>query len=570
MVARSSCLFICVLLIYCRTVISQSVETVVQTGHYAPVTAVCFSPDGRFIATGSGDKTVKLWRRSDGREIRTYQGNLSGISAVIINRQGTLIMSVAENGTIIIWELNTGKIKTQLKADNDRFTCASFNPDGTRIIAGSTKSQISLWDISTGKKISDLNAVPADIYTQKAFDYPEAGSVSYSADGKFIIAGVADYTAILWDGATGKEIRKYKQTRKTCTSCIIEAVITPDNRYVISAGSDSISIFSRETGELVKALYGQGGTAECLDVSADGRFLSVIEYGVAEVWELKTWERVLKTGDYSKRKILSAALSPDGKDLIAGNEKRTADLTETANGKVSYTLQGYLNQIDESILTDSYMYWAAMVNQVKLSPDGKFIAVGRTGNNAKLIDFSTGKVYKTLRGHSRMVISLCFSNDGKYLATGGIDGKAIVWDMESGKAVQTVTFPDGKNAIYSVDISSDNKYLVTADWGGLVVIWDIETGKSIRAISPHDRMGCYQVKLLPNNVYFISAGLDRKLKLIEIDTGEEIRNFIGHTNLVNSISLAPSGDKFITSSLDGTIRIWDIASGLQVRKISAH
>jgi WD40 repeat protein len=569
MSSRICCLAISGLFVLHMNGFSQSVETIVQTGHYAAVTAVCFSPDGNLIATGSGDKTVKLWRRSDGREIRTYQGTGSPVSGVEINRQGTSILAVAENGSVTVWELFTGKFINQLKPDEDRFTCASFNPEGTGIIAGTRKSGISVWDVVSGGKISEIKAIPSDLYSEKAFDYPEAKSVSYSSDGKFIIAGVADYTAILWDAASGKEIRKYKKTRSTCTSCITEAVITPDNKYVITAYSDSLKVFDREAGSLVKALFGQGGTPECLDVSADNRFIAAFEYGVAEVWNLKTWEQVLKAGDYSERKVMSVALSPDGKNLIAGNEKRTADLL-TNNGKVFLTLKGYLNQVDESILTDPYMYWAALVNEVKLSPDGKYIAVGRTGNNAKLIDFKTGKVFRTLKGHSRMVISLCFSNDGKYLATGGIDGKAFVWDVESGNAVQTVKFPDEKNAIYSVDISADNKFLVTADWGGLVVIWDIATGKSIKAISPHNRMGCYQVKLLPNNVYFISAGLDQKLKMIEIDTGEEIRNFIGHTGLVNSISLSPSGDRFITSSLDGTIRIWDIASGLQIRKIFAH
>jgi WD40 repeat protein len=549
---------------------AQSLETVVQTGHYAPVTAICYSADGKLIATGSEDKTVKLWRRSDGKEIRTFQGNISAVSQVEINRQGTAVLSVSYNGTLTVWDLNTGKMLNHLKPGDDRFNCASFHPDGTKIIAGTRKSFISVWDLKTGEKTADIKAVPSDLYSEKGFNYQESKTVAYSRDGRFIIAGAADYTIILWDANTGKELRKYKKTNSTCTSCIVEAVITPDNKYVISGYSDSIKVFDRETGALVKSLYGQGGSPESLTVSGDGRFMGAVEYGVAQIWELKSGKLLQKSGDYSERKVMSLALSPDGKDFAAGNEKRTADVVGTDNGRVVLSLRGYLNQVDEKILTDSYMYWAAMVNEAKLSPDGRYIAVGRTGNNAKLIDFKTGQVYRTLKGHKRMVISLCFSSDGKFLATGGLDGKAVVWDVETGNVVQSIQFPDEKNAIYSVDISADGKYLATADWGGLVVIWDISTGKSIMTISPHDRMGCYQVKLLPNNVYFISAGLDRKLKLIEIDTGEEIRNFIGHTNLVNSINLTPSGDKFITSSWDGTIRIWDIASGLQVRKITAH
>jgi WD40 repeat protein len=550
----------------------QSVETVVQTGHYAPVTAVCYSVDGKFIATGSDDKIVKLWRRTDGREIRTFQGNISGISRVEINRQGTEILSVSDNGTLTVWDINTGKILRQMKPDEDRFTCASFSPDGTKVITGSRKSFISLWDILSGTKISDIKAVPAELNYDKGYEYPETGSIAYSADGKYILAGVADYTAILWDAATGKEIRKFKKENAWCTSCIISAAITPDNKYIISSGSDSIKVFETATGKVIKVLYGQGGTAEYLCISADNRYFAAMEYGVSELWEIKSWNQVIKAGNYSERKVMSVALSPDGKEMITGNEKRTADVIGTAKGELIMTLKGYLNQVDERILTDSYMYWAALINEAKLSPDGKYIAVGRTGNNAKIIDFRTGKVFRTLKGHKSMVISLSFSADSKYLATGGLDGKVIVWEIESGTAVKTFTFQDEKEAIYSLDFSADSKMLAAAIWGGLVVIWDLNTGDRLRAINPHDGRGCYRVKFTPNGLYFVSAGLDMKLKMIEIDTGEEIRSFVGHTDgtLINSINFSPSGDKFITSGQDGTVRVWDIASGLQVIKLKAH
>jgi WD40 repeat protein len=558
------------MVITANKLVGQNIQTVVQTGHYAAATAVCYSTDGIFIATGSSDKTIKLWRKSDGKEIRTYGGSDSGISFVEINNQGSLILSVNDNGTLMIWDLLSGSLLKKLTYPDDKFTCASFHPDGQLVITGSRKSGISVLEVQTGNKIKKFNAIPQDLYTEKAFDYLGVRTVTYSSDGQFVIAGVADNTAILWDATTGKELKKYKKTNSTCTSCLTEAKISKDNRYVITAYSDSIKVFNRETGILIKELFGQGGSPEGISISADNKFVAAIEYGVAEVWELTSGKLLLKAGDYSEKKVLSLAISPDGKQIVTGNEKRTADVWDIPTGKNMMTLKGYLNQVDERILTDSYMYWAALVNEAKLSPDGRFIAVGRTGNNAKLIEFKTGKVFKTLTGHKSMVISLCFSKDGKYLATGGLDGKAIVWEVETGTAVRTFTFPDEKEAIFSVDFSADNKMLATAIWGGYVVIWDVKSGNRLRAISPHEGKGCYQVKFTPNGVYFISAGLDQKLKLIEIDTGDEIRTFTGHTELVNSINFNAAGDKIITSAWDGTIRVWDFLSGLQVIKIKAH
>ena len=549
---------------------AQNIETVVQSGHYGAVTAVAWSSDGSLLATGSADKTIKIWRSNDAREIRTFRGSPADVVTVAFSADASMLLSLSDDGTYLVWETGSGAILSKGKPDEDRYTSVSFHPDGKKIAAATRKSGISIIDLATGNTTAVLKANTEDLAMQKGFEYEWVNSVMFSDDGRYIVAGTADYTSVLFDAESGREIRKYKRKRSSCTSCFVDAVITGDNKYIISSRSDSVQMFDRVSGNLVREFYGQGGSAEQLTVSNDGSMIAAIEYGTIYVWESSTGKVLMKTGDYYEGKAISVAFSADGKKLLAGNEKRTADIIDIKSGKGLLSLRGHLNQVDESIITSSYMYWAALTNEVKLSPDGQFIAVGRTGNNAKLIDFATGKIYKTLRGHNSMVISLVFSHDGKYLATGGVDGKAIVWDVSTGSKVREIQFADKREAIYSVDISDDNKLLATAGWGGYVVIWDIATGERLRAISPHDRNAVYKVKFMPGAVYFISAGLDKKLKLIEIDTGEEIRSFTGHTDLVNSINLNENGDKFVTSGWDGTIRVWDFLSGLQLLRIRAH
>lgn len=569
------CLMIRILLLLSLLAIAgkgeaQQLETVIQAGHYSAVTSVCTSHDGRLIATGSNDKTIILWRSSDGKQIRSLRGNTSGISYLEFNRKGNTLLSLGNDGTIVLWNVSSGEAIRRVNLPGDRFTCASFHPEEKEIVTGSRKSGVSTWNIDSGDKISQFEAVTEDLLSARGFTYSETGSVKFSCDGKYIIAGAGDNTAILWNAKTGEEIRKYKKTRTSCTSCIAEAIITSDSKYVLSAGTDSIKLYDMSSGSLLKEFYGRGGSPENVVISNDDKYIAAIEYGVAKIWDIETGKIIVEAGDYSQNKVLSIAISPDGNQLITAGQKRIADIWNISTGNKIITLQGYLNNVDEQILTDPYMYWAAMVNETKLSPGGEYIAVGRTGNNAKIIQFSSGRVYQTLKGHNSMVISLCFSPDGKYLATGGLDGKAIVWDVETGDSIQVIRFPDSKLAIFSVDISPDGKMLATADWGGYVTIWDIETGERIQVISPHERMGVYQVKFSSNGVYFISAGLDRKLKLTEIDSGQEVRIFTGHTELVNSINLSPDGDRIITSGWDGTIRVWDFYSGLQILRIRAH
>jgi len=548
---------------------AQNIETVVQAGHYASVEAVAWSHDGKLIATGSNDKTIILWRSTDGRQIRTLTGSSSGVSIIEFNRQDTSLLSISRDGKIYIWNIKTGDIKKIFSIPDTGYVCASFSPDGNKIVTGNEKSGVSILDALSGNVIRRLKAKPEDLVIQNNYEYVDVKSVQYSSDGKYVVAGAGDQTAIIWNAETGKEIAKLKHANSSCSGCMTKAFFTPDNRFVVSAYSDSIKIFNWKERALVRQMSNAAGSMDDLAISPDGRYASVLQYGRAEVWDINTGKHILGTGSYESKNT-SVCFSPDGNFILTGNEKRMADVWRLSDGKKAFTLKGYLNQLDEKILNNSYMYWVALVHETKLSPDNKYIAIGNTGNNAKLIDFYTGRIHKTLKGHNGMVISLNFSNDAKYLATGGVDGKAILWDVETGEMVKEFQFPDKALAIFSVDISPDNKLLATSDWNGEIVIWNIATGHVIKAMSPHSGNSSIHIKFSANGLYIISAGLDRKLKLIEIDTGEEVRTFTGNTDLVTSINLHPREDKFITAGRDNTIRVWDFYSGLQVLKINAH
>ncbi|MBN2519194.1 MAG: caspase family protein, partial [Bacteroidales bacterium] len=546
----------------------NSIETVVQTGHYAAVTAVAYSHDGNYIVTGSKDKTIKLWNANDGKEIRSYLGNKGTIIYLEFDNHNTKLLSVCDDGTIKIWDVLTSRLIKEFTIEDDYLISASFNPDGDQIVTGSKKSFVSTWNIETGQKIADFKEIPEDV-TSKNYEYTGARTVTFSKDGKYILAGSNDRTSLLWNAKTGELIRKFKKTKYNCSACMSEAIITPDNQFVITSYSDSIKIFDVSTGELVNELFDKKGRYSLITISNDGNYLASVQYGSISVWNLKKG-KVIKEIQEESKGINTVRFNPDGSEIITGSDNRMANIWDIKTGETVLTLKGYLNDIDERILNHTYMYWVALINETKLSPDGKYIAIGRTGNNAKLIDYSTGKIYKILQGHKSMVICLNFSNDSKYIATGGLDGKAVLWNVETGQAIKTFKLRDTTLTIFSIDISPDNKYLATADWAGYITIWDIEGGYAIKSVYPHEGMASYHIKFGPNGIYILSSGLDRKLKLIEIDTGEEIRVFTGHTNVVSSINFHPDEPKFVTASWDNTIRVWDFYSGLQVKKIYAH
>ncbi len=546
----------------------QSIETVIQTGHYAAVTAVAYSPDGKFAVTGSADKTIKLWEVATGREIRSYLGNSGDITFLTFNQTGKYLASIDLDHSLKIWEVASSKEIRTIVIPDDRIISATFSPDGN-IITGLKENHAILWDFETGEEIRRFKPVARDIIIQKNFKYPTAKTVQISRDGKRLLTGSNDRTAILFDFSSGEEIRKFKGDNKSCTSCFISAQFSPDAKQLTIGNYDTIFIWDVETGEKIKPMEGKRGRYGSASFSSDGKYLISSLYKECLVWNARTGKLVIKISGHLKN-IKSVQVSPTGNFILTGSDDHTAKIWKIPSGSETITLRGYLNDVDEKVLSDGYMYWVAFINEIKLSPDGKYIAIGKTGNFAKLMDFSTGRVIQTFKGHKGMVISIDFSPDGKYIATGSVDGTARVWDVITGELLNTFPEKTSNIAVFSVHFSPDGNSLVTGGWDGQIRIWDLNAGNLIQSISGHGGMSSYSVQFTHNSLYVVSGGLDRKLKLFEIDTGEEIREFIGHTNVVPAIKMSPDGKHMLSGSWDGRAKLWDISTGMQVKRFVGH
>ncbi|UCG27542.1 MAG: caspase family protein [Bacteroidales bacterium] len=547
----------------------QNIETVIQTGHYASVTAVAYSPDGKFAATGSNDKTIKLWDALTGREIRTYHGNNGESRHLTFSLNGTLIASVDQDFSLKIWKVATSELIRTIVIPEDDILCATFTPDDN-ILTGSEENHAVLWDINTGKEIRRFNPLPRDIPMQKNFRYPSARSAEISPDGTLLLTGSNDRTVILFDFHSGEELMKFKGDRGSCTSCLISASFSFDGEQFVTL-YDSVHVWKVETGERIVVMDGRSNRDGAAVFSDNDEYIISSYYRNANIYNARTGKLVTNIEGHP-RDINDLKISPAGNYLLTGSADRTARIWEIPSGKEVLSLKGFLNDVDEAVLSDGYMYWIAFINEVRLSPDGQYIAIGKAGNNAKLMDFSTGRVIQTYRGHEAMVISLDFSSDGKYLATGSVDGTARIWNVLTGELLYTLPDRTSDIPVFTVAFSTDGKSLATGSWDGRTRIWDLETGKLVQSIPS---LTPYAVRFTQNGLYVVSAVLPtrenpKKLRLFEIDTGEEIREFVGHTQIVTSIRMSPDGKYMLSGSFDGMVKLWDIATGLQVQKFRGH
>jgi len=472
------------------------------------VNAVAFSPDGTWIAAGSG---LQNWAAS----------------------------TQTDESPIDVWDAVTGNRRQALRGLKGCVYGVAVSPDGRRIAVGSgfysprTEARLSVWDPASGQAI----------WSRSEPDFMAMG-VAFSPDGTSLAAGYGAYSGItagkvkVWDAASGRETISFPGP----VGGVNKVAFHPDGRRLAVAGSGVVEVWDLPTRTRVREVRGHSRWVYSVAFSPDGKWLATGGWDrTVKLWEAATGAERLTIFAH-KGFVLDLAFSPDSRSLATTSEDRSIRLCEIPSGRDVATFHGH---------TD-------FVQAVAFRADGREIVSGAMDGSIKVWDLRMSRPV-VFGAHTGPLERLAYRRDGRrILSAAGLQYRAkgettMGWDPLTGEldpALTGVSF-DGLRSEFGPGVRLASSTTASSSPDGTLIAQISRKGGSGGPSRSKD--------------YATSSVL-----ILEASSGRVVHTLIGHTADVIGTVFSPDSRRLATASLDRTIKLWNTANGQNVLTLTGH
>ncbi|CAD8120171.1 unnamed protein product [Paramecium sonneborni] len=291
-------------------------------GHSNWIQSVCFSPDKTTLASGSGDKSIRLWDVKTGQQKAKIDGHSDRVWSVCFSPDGTTLASGSDDKSIRLWDVKTGQQKAKLDGHSNTVYSVSFSPDNTTLASGSSDMSVRLWDVKTGQQKAKLDGHSNTVY-----------SVSFSPDNTTLASGSSDMSVRVWNVKTGQQEAKLDGHN----SYVQSVCFSPDGTILASGGYDkSIRLWNVKTGQQKAKLDGHSQWVQSVCFSPDRTTLaSGSQDNSIRIWDAQTGQQKAKLDGHNNW-VQSVCFSSDGTILASGSYDNSIRIWDLEIGQQIY------------------------------------------------------------------------------------------------------------------------------------------------------------------------------------------------------------------------------------------
>jgi WD40 repeat protein len=514
------------------------------TGHRSRVWSVAFAPDGRMLASGSDDRTCRVWDLATGTATRVLPSDTPALQSVVFTPDGRRLAVSSGRNAVALTDVATGATVFTIAGPVGFAYWLTCSPDGRHLATAGADGAVMLWDAATGAQAATLSGHAGTVRT-----------AAFSPDATMLATGDDDGAVCLWRLGDGRDAARVFQ-RFDLRSPVLAVAFSPDGAQLAVGGKDrTLQLWDLTTGEQTAVLTGHLDWIWSAAYSPDGRqIVTGSGDGTVRLWDAGSGAANVLTSRTDW--VWAVAFSPDGRHVAAGGDG-TVGLWDTATGTRTAVLAGH----------------AGPVRAVEFSPDGGILAAGGGDGTVRLWDTAAGAQRAALTGHPDNLMPLAFAPrpraEGGRSGAGGIrlatgSGNTVrIWDAATGSRLETFDVDLG---ILTVAFSPDGARLAVAGTGGVITVRDVAAGTQTTLSTPSKH---WSVQFSPDGAQLASCG-DGVIHLWNTATGALEQTLTGHVGSTRSVAFSPDGARLAAGGVDATILLWDSVAGTLAATLAGH